>query len=225
MADTYDYTPPSLDQDDQSNAEILRGLMSPADAQALVAPPPDAPPPTQPGQTTALTGNLASAPTQATPKHAHALAEENAALATRHRDQLTTGPHSRIRRGLAAHFSKGPFKKENQSQPDQTRAILLHRGLPRVQPSPRATGAASPVNQKFSKDLGEPVKRQMQPLGTIADDGKRKVLRTQATLSIPDRSRDSRYVKVQSKGQIGYLPKSNLQRARQRDRALKVLGG
>ena len=39
----------------------------------------------------------------------------------------------------------------------------------------------------------------------------------------PDRSGDPMYIKVSSKGQVGYLPKANLHAARQIDGNLKVL--
>jgi hypothetical protein len=39
----------------------------------------------------------------------------------------------------------------------------------------------------------------------------------------PDRGNDARYVKVLSKGQVGYLPKANLSLAKQIDSNLEVL--
>jgi hypothetical protein len=45
-----------------------------------------------------------------------------------------------------------------------------------------------------------------------------------AEAEAPDRSGDPLYIKVSSKGQVGYLPKANLSRAMQIDRNLKVLG-
>jgi hypothetical protein len=44
-----------------------------------------------------------------------------------------------------------------------------------------------------------------------------------ATSSAPDRSSDPLYIKVSSKGQVGYLPRANLLEAMQIDRNLKVL--
>jgi hypothetical protein len=110
------------DQEDESS-RLLKKILSPADAQSLVMPPPDHPPTSGPGVSTPLTGNLAKPPSQATP----------------------------ARQGLAGYFA-GP-------------------------------GAVSP----------------------------------------PDRSGDPAYVKVYSKGQVGYLPKANLLRAQQIDSNLKVL--
>ena len=193
MGDNSYYAPSSADDGPLwQTSELLQGLISPAPAQSLVAPPPDTPPPTQPGRATPLTGNLAAAPTQAMPKTAPAPAEESAAVTNSYRDQLKTGPRRTIRHGLAAYFSNGIGDKENQPETDQGKAaaILVRRTL-QLEPSQPATRTPSPVNQ--------------------------------ANSPAPDRSKDPRYVKVQSRGQIGYLPKSNLQRAKQRDNTLKVL--
>jgi hypothetical protein len=110
------------DQEDESS-RLLKKILSPAEAQSLVMPPPDQPPVSGPGVSTPLTGNLAKAPSQATPK----------------------------RQGLAGYFA----------------------------------GPTAP--------------------------------------STPDRSSDPAYVKVYSKGQVGYLPKANLSKAQQIDSNLKVL--
>ena len=59
--------------DDQSTlgfgeeARMLKNILSPAEAQSLVLPPPDHPPASEPGESTPLTGNLAQPPSQATP--------------------------------------------------------------------------------------------------------------------------------------------------------------
>ena len=53
------------DQDDSGT--LLKKLLSPADAQSLVKPPPDHPPHSGPGVSTPLTGNLAGPPSQAKP--------------------------------------------------------------------------------------------------------------------------------------------------------------
>ena len=110
------------DQEDDSS-RLLKKILSPAEAQSLVMPPPDHPPTSGPGVSTPLTGNLAKAPSQATP----------------------------ARQGLAGYFA------------------------------------------------GE------------------------STPTAPDRSGDPQYVKVYSKGQVGYLPKANLLKAQQIDSNLKVL--
>jgi hypothetical protein len=115
------------DQEDESS-RLLKKILSPAEAQSLVMPPPDHPPASGPGVSTPLTGNLAKPPSQATP----------------------------ARQGLAGYFA-GPST---------------------------GSGAAS---------------------------------------SPPDRSGDPLYVKVYSRGQVGYLPKANLLKAQQIDSNLKVL--
>jgi hypothetical protein len=117
------------DQEDEAS-RLLKQILSPAEAQSLVLPPPDHAPVSGPGESTPLTGNLTKAPTQATPA----------------RDDTP------IRTGLAGYFA-----------------------------------------------------------GTSADK------------TAPDRSGNPLYVKVSSKGQVGYLPRANLLRAREIDANLKVL--
>jgi hypothetical protein len=111
-------------QEDEAS-RLLKQIMSPAEAQSLVLPPPDHAPVSGPGESTPLTGNLAKPPSQATPS----------------------------RQGLAGYFAGG---------------------------STAASGA-------------------------------------------PDRSSDPLYIKVSSRGQVGYLPRANLLQARQIDGNLKVL--
>jgi hypothetical protein len=48
-------------------ARLLGKILSPAEAQSLVLPPPDHPAVSGPGESTPLTGNLARPPSQATP--------------------------------------------------------------------------------------------------------------------------------------------------------------
>jgi hypothetical protein len=112
------------DQEDEAS-RLLKKILSPAEAQSLVLPPPTHAPVSGPAESTPLTGNLAKPPSQATPSK-------------------QSGP---VRRGLAGYFA----------------------------------GAT------------------------------------------PDRSGDPQYVKVYSKGQVGYLPRANLSLAQQIDRDLKVL--
>jgi hypothetical protein len=134
MAEDQDY---STEREGEDEAiRLLRQILSPAEAQSLVLPPPDHAPPSGPGESTPLTGNLANPPSQATPSRAPA-----------------GDDGSPVRRGLAGYFAATTAAKE---------------------------GA-------------------------------------------PDRSGDPRYIKVSSKGQVGYLPKANLQAARQIDGNLKVL--
>ena len=114
------------DHQDDEASRLLQQIMSPAEAQSLVLPPPDHAPVSGPGESTPLTGNLTKPPSQATPS----------------------------RQGLAGYFAGS------------------------------TAGAATTAN---------------------------------------DRSSDPLYIKVSSKGQVGYLPKANLHAARQIDGNLKVL--
>jgi hypothetical protein len=115
------------DHQEDEATRLLQQIMSPAEAQSLVLPPPDQPPVSGPGESTPLTGNLAKPPSQATPS----------------------------RQGLAGYFAGGP-----------------------------TTAAATAAH---------------------------------------DRSSDPLYIKVSSKGQVGYLPRANLLQAMQIDSNLKVL--
>lgn len=54
------------EQDDEIR-RMLKKILSPAEAQSLVLPPPDHAPASGPGESTPLTGNLAKPPSQATP--------------------------------------------------------------------------------------------------------------------------------------------------------------
>jgi hypothetical protein len=114
------------DHQDDEASRLLKQIMSPAEAQSLVLPPPDHAPVSGPGESTPLTGNLAKPPSQATPS----------------------------RQGLAGYFAGA------------------------------STTGATTAN---------------------------------------DRSSDPLYIKVSSKGQIGYLPRANLLQAMRIDSNLKVL--
>ena len=138
MIDDRDYRD-ALGDDEASR--LLKKILSPAEAQSLVLPPPDHAPQSGPGESTPLTGNLARPPSQATP-----------ARAPDH-DDVKPEKGTLVRRGLAGYFAAAPAAK-----------------------------AAS-----------------------------------------PDRSGDPGYIKISSKGQVGYLPKANLHAARQIDGNLKVL--
>jgi hypothetical protein len=135
MTDARDYRD-ALDDDEASR--LLRQILSPAEAQSLVLPPPHHPPQSGPGESTPVTGSLAKAPSQATPSRA---------------PDYEDGKGTFVRRGLAGYFAAAPAAK---------------------------AGAT-------------------------------------------DRSGDPLYIKVSSKGQVGYLPKANLHAARQIDGNLKVL--
>lgn len=134
MAEDRDYLTDASGDDEAGR--LLRKILSPAEAQSLVLPPPDHAPQSGPGESTPLTGNLATPPSQATPSRAPA-----------------GGDGTPVRRGLAGYFAA-------------------------ASPAPEVT---------------------------------------------PGRSGDPRYIKVCSKGQVGYLPKANLHAARQIDENLKVL--
>ena len=54
------------DHEDEAG-RLLKQILSPAEAQSLVLPPPDHAPVSGPGESTPLTGNLVKAPSQATP--------------------------------------------------------------------------------------------------------------------------------------------------------------
>jgi len=114
------------DHQEDEASRLLQQIMSPAEAQSLVMPPPDHAPVTGPGESTPLTGNLAKPPSQAAPS----------------------------RQGLAGYFAGS------------------------------STAGAATAN---------------------------------------DRSSDPLYIKVSSKGQVGYLPRANLLQAMRIDSNLKVL--
>ena len=78
-----------------------------------------------------------------------------------------------------------------------------------AKPPSQATPSRAPAG-----DDGTPVRRGLAGYFAAAPCAKEVA---------PDRSGDSRYIKVSSKGQVGYLPKANLQAARQIDGNLKVL--
>jgi hypothetical protein len=143
MADDQDY---GAAQEDEAG-RLLKKILSPAEAQSLVPPPPTHAPRSGPGESTPLTGSLAKPPSQSTPSR------DNAHNHAKDEIKRTSSPGTSPRRGLAGYFAGA----STQSQ-----------------------GA-------------------------------------------PDRSSDPQYVKVSSKGQVGYLPRANLLLAKQIDRNLKVL--
>ena len=126
---------------DDEASRLLKKILSPAEAQSLVLPPPDNAPQSGPGESTPLTGNLARPPSQATPARAPEY------------DDVKPEKGTLVRRGLAGYFAAAPA----------------------------------------------------------------------AQAGVPDRRFDPGYIKVSSKGQVGYLPKANLHAARQIDGNLKVL--
>jgi hypothetical protein len=138
MTEAQDYRD-ALGEDEASR--LLRQILSPAEAQSLVLPPPHHPPQSGPGESTPVTGSLAKAPSQATPSRAPDY------------EDVKPEKGTLVRGGLAGYFAAAPA----------------------------------------------------------------------ANAEAADRSGDPLYIKVSSKGQIGYLPKANLHAARQIDGNLKVL--
>jgi hypothetical protein len=151
MADDQGYSTFVSGEDEASR--LLKKILSPAEAQSLVLPPPNLAPVSGPGESTPLTGSLAKPPSQAIPSRALAYEEGKRKLPE---------PGMPMRRGLAGYFASA----------------------------------------------------------STADGPMAAAARGEAA---PDRSGDPRYVKVFSNGQVGYLPKANLQLARQIDVKLKVL--
>jgi hypothetical protein len=181
MADDQDYSTEASGEDEASR--LLKKILSPAEAQSLVLPPPNHAPASGPGESTPLTGNLAKPPSQATPSRAPA-----------------DGDNAPVRRGLAGYFAASavdPTLRKSAKDPD-----FLYLA-PQA-----ATGAA------------------------FVKESRRKIVHTSNTIGNPgygapgqsvDRSGDPQYVKISSRGQVGYLPKANLPAARQIDQNLKVL--
>jgi hypothetical protein len=83
--------------EDESGA-MLRRILSPAEAQSLVLPPPDHPPVSGPGESTPLTGNLTAPPFQAVPS----------------------------RQGLAAYFASAPAQVAGRSGDSQYVKVSSH---------------------------------------------------------------------------------------------------
>jgi hypothetical protein len=138
MTEAQDYRD-ALGEDEASR--LLRQILSPAEAQSLVLPPPHHPPQSGPGESTPVTGSLAKAPSQASPSRAPDY------------EDVKPEKGTLVRGGLAGYFAAAPAAKAETA----------------------------------------------------------------------DRSGDPLYIKVSSKGQVGYLPRANLHAARQIDGNLKVL--
>jgi hypothetical protein len=93
MADDQDYSTFVSGEDEASR--LLKKILSPAEAQSLVLPPPNHAPVTGSGESTPLTGSLAKPPSQATPSRTPAY------------DEVKTNPQEQstpMRRGLAGYF-------------------------------------------------------------------------------------------------------------------------
>jgi hypothetical protein len=96
MADDQDYSTFVSGEDEASR--LLQEILSPAEAQSLVLPPPDHAPVSGPGESTPLTGNLAKPPSQAIPSRAPAYDEVTPA---------TPEQSTPMRSGLSGYFLNG----------------------------------------------------------------------------------------------------------------------
>src|SRR5271154_6609522 len=85
------------DQEDEAS-RLLKKILSPAEAQSLVLPPPDHAPVSGPGESTPLTGNLALPPSQAVPS----------------------------RQGLAGYFASAPAQGAGRSGDSQYVKVSSH---------------------------------------------------------------------------------------------------
>ena len=77
--------------DEDGTSALLKKILSPADAQSLVMPPPDHAPRSGPAESTPLTGNLAAPPSQATPSRDHGDAAPRTGLAAWFAEQGRSG--------------------------------------------------------------------------------------------------------------------------------------
>lgn len=246
--------------DNEDNAtQLLQGLISPVPAQALVTPPPDTPPHSGPGETTPLTGSLAAAPSQATPKvDATPLTDARSAKDTlasigsgpkydwalstqleqaRSADDVPTNPSSdqykpglgtKIRRGLAGYFSGGIAGALRPDYGAPNSRYAADEGARRQR---LAEDEVNIANLNRSYDTSVKAYKQTLDQAKNAALSQRSQQLQQTLQQNADLSRhvamtpetESGYVKVLSNGQIGYLPKTNLAKAQQRDKNLKVL--
>lgn len=103
MVDDQDYE--AINEDEASR--LLKKILSPAEAQSLVPPPPTHAPSSGTGESTPLTGSLAKPPSQATPSRA-----------TTNEDVQAIQPSSSPRRGLSGYFSAASAR--SQETPDRS---------------------------------------------------------------------------------------------------------
>ena len=97
MADDQEYSALAAGEDEASR--LLRKIVSPAEAQSLVMPPPDHPPASGIAESTPLTGSLAKPPSQAVPSRTPA--------------PETTAP---LRQGLAGYFATAQAEGANSDR-------------------------------------------------------------------------------------------------------------
>lgn len=121
--------------------DILEGLISPVPAQMLVAPPPSSPPPTKPGQSTPVTGSLATPPSQAKPR----VAGDGGSASIGPRDPRST-PQTGIRRFLERYLSQHPL---NAASVKAVKSAAKERLL-----RPAILGATNQPQVVGSRDLG-----------------------------------------------------------------------
>ena len=100
MTEAQDYRD-ALGEDEASR--LLRQILSPAEAQSLVLPPPHHPPQSGPGESTPLTGSLAKAPSQASPSRAPDY------------EDVKPEKGTLVRGGLAGYFAAAPAGAPDRS--------------------------------------------------------------------------------------------------------------
>src|SRR6202167_2102475 len=84
---------------DDEASRLLKKILSPADAQSLVLPPPDHAPRSGPGESTPLTGSLAKPPSQATPSRSP------------NYEDVKPEKGTLVRRGLSGYFATAQAAK------------------------------------------------------------------------------------------------------------------
>jgi hypothetical protein len=108
MADDQDY---GASHEDESS-RLLKKILSPAEAQSLVPPPPTHAPLNGPGESTPLTGSLAKPPSQSTPSRTNEYDNAKNAISE------TPQPNKSPRRGLAGYFAGD--SKQTLGAPDRS---------------------------------------------------------------------------------------------------------
>jgi hypothetical protein len=103
MVDDRDYG--AVNEDEASR--LLKKILSPAEAQSLVPPPPTHAPPCGPGESTPVTGSLARPPSQATPSRSAVNGELQ-----------PVQPSASQRRGLSGYFAAA--SPQPQGTPDRS---------------------------------------------------------------------------------------------------------
>ena len=140
----------AFEDDESSAARMLQGLISPAPAQALVLPPPDRPAWSGPGESTPVTGNLATQPSQATPKISRppvsSFQEQSSSgnqPGGQSKIQSAAGPSARIRRGIGGYFSLGSGVSKTAHQ-----IVMPQSGMRDANYQCQSIGHAQPVGSR-----------------------------------------------------------------------------